>query len=107
MKLCGLICLYTIYNLCKINKIWYSGNDSVGYNTIISVAGPIIMIINIFKKSYAVIMLTLCRLIALYVIYNLCEMYTIRYSRNDYVGYNLGLKVPVQKMHKTPTLLKL
>ena len=89
MQLCGLICLYTIYNLCEIHIIWYSENDSVGYNTIISLAGPII-IINIFlKKSYAVIIMKLRRLIALYVIYNLCDIDTIRYCRNDFVGYNL------------------
>jgi hypothetical protein len=89
MKLCGLICLYTIYNLCEIHIIWYSGNDSVGYNTIISVAGSIIIIINIFLKSYAVIIMKLRRLIALYVIYYLCDIDTIQYSRNDFVVYNL------------------
>ena len=32
----------------------------------------------------------LCGRIALYIIYNLCEINTIRVNRNDSVGYYLG-----------------
>jgi hypothetical protein len=87
MKLCGLICLYTSYNLCEIHIIWFSRNDHVGYNTIISVAGPII-IINIFKNTLCCDYNDTLWSFRLYTIYDLCAIHIIWCSGNDSVGYN-------------------